>query len=91
MLMANRVVDDAGKDMGPEEVGELLVKGPIVTKGYHNNPAANKEAFVDGWFKTGDVGYVRNNLVYIVDRKKVRILFRVGTVAANLCPGAHKI
>jgi 4-coumarate--CoA ligase len=58
-------------DVKPGQRGEILVKGPVVTKGYHNNPAASKEAFVDGWFYTGDVAEMRNGLIYIVDRKKV--------------------
>ena len=66
-----RVVDDNGKDVKPGERGEVLVKGPVVTKGYHNNPEATKEAFIDGWFYTGDIALIRSDLIYIVDRKKV--------------------
>jgi 4-coumarate--CoA ligase len=58
-------------DVKPGQRGEILVKGPVVTKGYHNNPAATKEAFIHGWFCTGDVAETRNGLIYIVDRKKV--------------------
>lgn len=65
-----RLVDDNGKDIKPGERGEILVKGPVITKGYHNNPKATKEAFIDGWFCTGDVAEIRNGLIYIVDRKK---------------------
>ena len=67
-----RIVDDTGKDVEPGEPGELLVRGPVVMKGYHKNEQASKDAFVNGWFCTGDIGYFKNGRFYIVDRKKVR-------------------
>ena len=48
-----------GEDGGlltPGEIGEVVIRGPSVTAGYENNPKANAEAFVDGWFRTGDQG-----------------------------------
>ncbi len=45
-----------GKLLPPGEVGEVVIRGPNVTAGYENNPKANEEAFVDGWFRTGDQG-----------------------------------
>jgi len=45
-----------GALLGPGEVGEVVIRGPSVTAGYENNPKANDEAFVDGWFRTGDQG-----------------------------------
>lgn len=74
MLVPNhdmRIVDDAGNDVEPGQPGELLVRGPVVTKGYHKNEQATKEAFVNGWFCTGDIGRFENGKFYIVDRKKV--------------------
>jgi carnitine-CoA ligase len=50
-----RVVDDEGHDLGPNEEGELLVKTPIVTQGYFRDPEQTRLAFVDGWFRTGDL------------------------------------
>ena len=47
---------EAGALLGPGEVGEIVIRGPNVTAGYENNPKANEEAFVDGWFRTGDQG-----------------------------------
>ena len=41
---------------GAGETGEVVIRGPSVTVGYENNPKANEEAFVDGWFRTGDQG-----------------------------------
>ena len=42
--------------LGAGEVGEVVIRGPSVTAGYESNPKANEEAFVDGWFRTGDQG-----------------------------------
>lgn len=80
---ALRIVDDDGKDVEPEQRGEVLVKGPVVTKGYHNNPKATEEAFVDGWFCTGDIAEIRNGLVYVVDRKKVLRLTSLSRMHTN--------
>jgi acyl-CoA synthetase (AMP-forming)/AMP-acid ligase II len=67
------LVDDDEKDVKPGEAGEAWVKGPMITKGYHNNADANKTSFTqDGWFKTGDILRVEKGQLYIVDRKKVR-------------------
>lgn len=51
----SRLVDEEGRDVEEGDPGEILVKGPIVTKGYYGNDKATKEAFVDGWFCTGDI------------------------------------
>lgn len=74
--MIARLVDDDGNDVEPGKPGEVLVKGPVVSKGYYNNEAANKESFVDGWFCTGDIAEFRNGLFYIVDRKKELIKYK---------------
>lgn len=50
-----RVVDDEGRDLPDEAVGELIVKTPIVTKGYFRDPEQTAAAFRDGWFLTGDL------------------------------------
>lgn len=71
LTSSRRLVDDDGRDVAQGQPGELLIRGPIVSKGYHNNEAANKIAFVDGWFCTGDIGIFKEGLFYIVDRKKV--------------------
>jgi long-subunit acyl-CoA synthetase (AMP-forming) len=76
----HRLVDEDGKDVAPGEAGEALMKGPIVTKGYHNNEQVNREAFTeDGWFRTGDILRVQDNNLYVVDRKKVTTLPQVPT------------
>lgn len=66
-----RVVDPAtGHDLPDGEIGELWFRGPNVVRGYWNNPQATAEAFVDGWFRTGDLGRVHDGWVYVVDRLK---------------------
>lgn len=66
-----RVVDDEGNDVRRGEVGELIFKSPVVTKGYWNNPDATRAAFKDGWFYTGDlVRQDEEGYFYVVDRKK---------------------
>ncbi|KAF5301688.1 hypothetical protein FQR65_LT08775 [Abscondita terminalis] len=57
--------------LGPNQLGEILVKGPQIMKAYHNRPNETDNAFADGWFKTEDLGYYdQNGLIYIVDRLK---------------------
>jgi long-chain acyl-CoA synthetase len=51
--------------------GEIMIKGPGTMRGYHNRPDLTAEVFTDGWFHTGDIGYVDNmGRVKITDRKK---------------------
>lgn len=58
-------------DVKISEQGEILLKGRTITAGYYKRPDANAESFVDGWFKTGDAGYIDdNNNLYITDRIK---------------------
>ena len=67
-----RMVDENFRDVDPDtEEGELIVRSPLVTNGYFNNPQATRDAFHDGWFCSGDIGVRRNGKFYIVDRKKV--------------------
>ena len=68
-------LDDATRALGPNETGELRVKGQNVTSGYWNRPEESKAAFADGYFLTGDIGYMdEDGYFFIVDRKKDMIL-----------------
>ncbi|OXV05486.1 hypothetical protein Egran_06746 [Elaphomyces granulatus] len=79
-LIPPRLIDDHGNNISAYGVpGELCIRGPIVTTGYFENPAANAQAFdSDGWFKTGDICYCdeTTHKWYIVDRKKELIKVR---------------
>lgn len=73
-----RVLRDDGTFAGVEEVGELVVRGHNVMKGYYKDPSSTKLAFVDGWFRTGDIGYRdADRYFYLVDRKK-DVIIRAG-------------
>ncbi|MHC3475228.1 amino acid adenylation domain-containing protein [Streptomyces sp. 7R007] len=68
---AMRIVDDAGTVLAEGDAGRLQVRGTSVTGGYHDNPAANAEAFTDdGWFDTGDLAFLRAGELYITGRAK---------------------
>lgn len=66
-----RVVDQAMRDLPLGESGEIVVKGPVVMKGYWKNPEATQSTIIDGWLKTGDVGFLDEfgNLT-LTDRSK---------------------
>ncbi|MFC0112473.1 long-chain-fatty-acid--CoA ligase [Kibdelosporangium aridum] len=66
-----RVVDDSGKTVPTGEVGEIVVRGENVMKGYWGNPAETAKAIRGGWFHTGDLGRQDSDgYFYVVDRKK---------------------
>lgn len=66
---------ETGEPAAPNEIGEVMVKGPQVMKGYWNRPEATQAVFRDDWFLTGDMGYMdEEGYFYIVDRKKDMII-----------------
>ncbi len=70
-----RTVDAKGQQTAPREVGEIIVRGGMVMKGYWNRPDATAEAIRDGWFHTGDAGYFdEDGYLYIHDRVKDMIV-----------------
>jgi len=65
------VMDASGRLLERGAVGELVIRGETVTTGYEQNPEANAAAFTDGWFRTGDQGYVDDDgYVYLTGRLK---------------------
>ncbi|HEX4812280.1 MAG TPA: long-chain fatty acid--CoA ligase [Nonomuraea sp.] len=66
-----KVVDEDGRETPRGEIGEIVVRGPNVMKGYWNDPAATAEAVRDGWFHTGDLGRVdEDGFFFLVDRRR---------------------
>jgi long-chain acyl-CoA synthetase len=66
---------DDGIDMPVGEIGEIIIKGPQVMKGYWNRPEATEVTIKDGWLYTGDLGYMDDKgYFYVVDRKKDMII-----------------
>ncbi len=79
-----RIMDEAtGKvELSPGKVGELVIKGPQVMKGYLNRPEDNKEALRDDWLHTGDLAFMdEEGYFHVVDRKKETIKYKGYTIA----------
>jgi len=74
-----KIVDSRASDDGSPASGEIIMRGPIVMKGYWNRPDATAEVLRDGWLYTGDLGYIdpRGNL-FITGRKKEVIILANG-------------
>ena len=74
-----KIVDPQASDDGSPASGEIIMRGPIVMKGYWNRPDATAEVLKDGWLYTGDLGYIdpRGNL-FITGRKKEVIILANG-------------
>lgn len=75
------IVDEAGRLLPPNENGEIVIRGDNVTTGYDRNPQANANAFTNGWFRTGDQGYLDDE----------RYLFITGRIKEILNRGGEKI
>ncbi|GLV31341.1 uncharacterized protein CBL_11072 [Carabus blaptoides fortunei] len=76
--MSAKVIDEQGNALGPNQLGELCFKGPLIMKGYINDTTATADTVdKDGWLHTGDVGYYDNDkFFYIVDRIKELIKYK---------------
>jgi long-chain acyl-CoA synthetase len=70
-----KVVDEEDREVPVGELGEIILRGENILKGYFKNPEATERAFRNGWFHTGDVGYRdAEGFFYIVDRKTDMII-----------------
>jgi len=70
-----RIADEAGNDLKPGEVGEIVARGPRVMSGYWKSPEATAAAIKDGWVHTGDMGWMDDEgYFYLAGRKKDMII-----------------
>jgi len=70
-----KIFDENDNEMPDAELGEIVLRGDNIFKGYYKNEAANKKAFANGWFHTGDIGYRDvEGFFYIADRKSDLII-----------------
>jgi acyl-CoA synthetase (AMP-forming)/AMP-acid ligase II len=72
------IMNEKGNLLMPGDVGEIVIRGDNVTRGYENNPKANADAFIKGWFRTGDQGVIdKDGYVTLTGRLK-EIIIRGG-------------
>ena len=65
------IMDEAGNLMPPGQDGEVVIRGTSVMSAYENDPEANRRAFVQGWFRTGDLGHLdAEGFLFITGRLK---------------------
>jgi len=70
-----KIMDDQGQEVPLGTIGELWAYGPFNVRGYWNKPEETAKAFTDGWFRTGDAGYIDvDGYIYVVDRIKDMVL-----------------
>src|SRR3546814_5713191 len=71
MFTELRVIDADGKVLPPNQLGQILIRGPSVMKEYWNNPDATAKTLINGWLHTGDLGRIdENGNLTFVDRMK---------------------
>ncbi len=74
-FMELRILDIAGKECAPGEIGEICGKSPTMMPGYYKQPELTRKAIIDGWLHTGDAGYVdEDGYLFLVDRIKDMII-----------------
>ncbi len=72
-----RITDNNNLLLKEGQIGRMQIRGPVVTPGYLNNPEANADAFTgNGWFNSGDLGFVRHNQLVLTGREKETIIVR---------------
>ena len=72
------IMDDTGDLLATGDMGEVVIQGPNVTQGYHNNPTANAESFTNGWFRTGDQGLLDDSGVLTLTGRIKELINRAG-------------
>ncbi len=72
---AVRIIDTGGRTVPAGEIGEICGRGPMMMSGYHGRPDLTERTIVDGWIRSGDLGYLdEDGYLYLVDRMKDMII-----------------
>ena len=69
-----KIIDSSGKFLKERQIGEIVIHSDCMLNGYYNRSDVTKKSFVNGWFKTGDYGYIANSEIFISGRKKDLII-----------------
>jgi len=81
------IMDETGNLLTKGKIGEIVIRGDSVTGGYENNPEANKSAFTNGWFRTGDQGYLDSDSYLFITGRLKEIINRAGEKIS--CAGCY--
>ncbi len=69
-----KVVDSNGRLLPDRQIGEIAIRSDSLLTGYYNRPDLTEKAFLDGWYQTGDLGYLANGELFVTGRKKDLII-----------------
>jgi len=69
-----KIIDEHGQDLPERVIGEIAIQSNCMLTGYYNRPDLSEKAFFDGWYLTGDYGYISNGEVFVSGRKKDMII-----------------
>lgn len=69
-----KIVDEKGNELPERVIGEIALKSDCMLTGYYNRPDATEKAFVDGWYVTGDYGFISGGEIFVSGRKKDMII-----------------
>jgi len=69
-----RILSEQGMDVSDREIGEILIQSNCMLTGYYNRKDLTEEAFIDGWYRTGDYGYMVGDDIFVTGRKKDMII-----------------
>ena len=69
-----KVINSIGEFLQDRQIGEVVIKSNCMLDGYYNRDEITRDSFINGWFKTGDLGYIANSEVFISGRKKDLII-----------------
>ncbi len=90
-----RIVDEKQRVLRESEIGRLQLRGPSVTQGYYENPDLNREVFVDDWFDTGDLGFLKDGRLTLTGRDKDEIIINginyVGSEIESVAEGVDGV